>query len=95
MSEKTGKAEAFFANAGKKIDELLKKVKTSDLAEKVDLESRIKEIKRNKEKLEKDFKEFSEDNKETFSDIAESLEESVTDLKNIVEKRFKKKKKEQ
>jgi len=87
MEQKRGKAEEFFSKAGKKIDSLFSEISNSDISEKLELKDRLRELKRNKESLEKDFNDFTDDNKEVFKDIADSFEESFEDIKNIFRKK--------
>jgi putative cell wall-binding protein len=83
MEYTSGKAEEFFRKAGKRIDELLQEVSSSNISEKLELKERLAELKRNKESLEKDFDKFTEDNKEVLRDISKSFEESIEDIKNV------------
>ncbi|SMG29607.1 hypothetical protein SAMN05661096_01877 [Marivirga sericea] len=87
MNTRRGKAEEFFSKAGKKIDDLFSEISKSDISEKLELKERLRELKRNKESLEKDFNDFTEDNKEVFRDIADSFEESFEDIKDIFRKK--------
>lgn len=86
METQEGKVEAFFKKAGKKIDELVVEIQSSDIAKKIDLEKRLNELKKDKERLNKQFKEFSKDNEKTFEDIRNSMEESIEDINKIFRK---------
>ncbi len=81
MESTRGKAETFFSKAGKKIDELFNDIRNSDISQKMELNERLAELKRNKEKLQNDFEKFSKDNQQNFQDIADSFEESFDDIK--------------
>ncbi len=87
METNNGKAEAFFSKVGKKIDELFSELRDSDFAQKIDLENRLNELKKDKENLSKQFKDFNKDNEQTFNDIKVSMEESLEDIRNIFKKR--------
>ncbi|WP_188466903.1 hypothetical protein [Marivirga lumbricoides] len=89
MEKTQGKAEDFFSKAGKKIDELVEELKHSDIAKKIDLKERLAELKRNKEKLERDFENFTTDNQQNFKDIVNSFEESFQDIKSAFQKATK------
>ncbi|MFT4741646.1 MAG: gas vesicle protein [Marivirga sp.] len=86
METQEGKAEAFFRKSGKKIDSLLEEMRNSDFAKKMELENRLKELKKDGENLNKKFSDFSKDNKSTFEDIKNSIKESIEDIKNIFKK---------
>lgn len=87
METNKGKAEEFFSKAGKKIDELFSEISNSNISEKLELKERLRELKRNKESLEKDLNHFTEENKEVFKDVANSFEESFEDIRNIFRKK--------
>lgn len=88
MESQEGKAEAFFRKSGKKIDSLIEEMRNSDFAKDLELENRLKELKKDKERLSKQFQDFSKENKSTFDDVRNSMEESIEDIKNL----FKQKK---
>jgi DNA repair exonuclease SbcCD ATPase subunit len=92
MENTQGKAEDFFSKAGKRIDELVEELKQSDIAKKIDLKERLAELKRNKEKLQKDFEGFTDDNRQNFKDIVDSFEESFQDIRAAFQKATKSKK---
>ncbi len=81
MEYSKGKAEEFFSKAGKKIDQLLNDIRNSDISQKIELNERLAELKRNKEKLQQDFEKFSADNQQNFKDIGDSFEESFEEIK--------------
>ena len=64
-----GKAENLLARLGNKIDQLVKKARESDYAQKIALEKRIEELKSDKEKLEKDIKSFFKEHESDWKDI--------------------------
>lgn len=86
MEKTQGKAEDFFRRAGKRIDDLFEELKGSDFSRKIELKERLAELKRNKEKLQKDFDEFADNNRQNFKDIADSFEESFQDIKSAFQK---------
>lgn len=89
MEKTQGKAEDFFSKAGKKIDELVEELKQSDIAKNIELEQRLAELKRNKEKIQKDFEGFTHNNRQNFKDIVDSFEESFQDIKSAFQKATK------
>ena len=64
-----GKAEKLLARLGNKIDELVKKARESDYAQKIELEKRIDELKADKEKLEKDIKSFFKEHENDWKEF--------------------------
>lgn len=91
METQEGKAEAFFRKSGKKIDSLLEEIRNSDFAKKMELENRLKELKKDGENLNKKLNDFSKENKSTFEDFKNSMEESIEDVKNLFKKHKEKK----
>jgi hypothetical protein len=89
MENTKGKAETFFSKAGKKIDDLLNEIRHSNISEKIELNKRLEELKRNKEKLQQDFEKFSQENQQNFKDIANSFEESFEDIKAAFKRKNK------
>lgn len=86
MENRKGSAEEFFRHTGKKIDDLIVEIRNQDFAKQIELEERLRELRRNKESLEKDFSKFKEDNKTVFQDIVNSFEESILDIKKAFQK---------
>lgn len=91
MDKKDKTVEDLFRDLGKKIDQLIEKGKQSSEGVRKDLEKSIEEIRRNKEKLEKDFKDFAGD-KEKWKAVEGSLENAAKELRNALEIIFSKKK---
>jgi uncharacterized protein YukE len=74
-------AETKLRELGQKIDDLIDRWKNADGEVKEEFQSRINELKRNKEKLKKDFEEFTEKNKPRFQEAADRLEEAGREIK--------------
>ena len=88
-----GKAEKQLSRLGNKIDELIKKARESDYAQKIELEKRIDELKSDKAKLEKDIQNFFKEHESDWKDLEKRGEGFIDEVKeamdNIVD-RFKK-----
>ena len=86
MSE--GKAEKLFRKIGKTIDDIGKKLTDSETYKDLDMESRINELKKTKDKLEAEFHTFTEENKEAAKDIIKEIDEGIEKLKAGIKERF-------
>jgi polyhydroxyalkanoate synthesis regulator phasin len=90
METKDKTVEDLFRDLGKKIDQLIERGKMNSEEIRVELDKRVEEIRRNKEKLEEDFKNFTGD-KEKWKAVESSLENAAKELKRAVETAFGKK----
>lgn len=88
METKDRSVEDLFRDLGKKIDQLIERGKMNSEEVRLDLDKRIEEIRKNKEKLESDFKSFTGD-KEKWKAVENSLENAARELKKAVETAFK------
>lgn len=91
METKDRTVEDLFRDLGRKIDQLIEKGKQSSEEVRNDLDKRVEEIRKNKEKLEKDFKSFTGD-KDKWKAVESSLENAAKELRNALEIVFSKKK---
>jgi len=91
MENKDKTVEDLFRDLGRKIDHLIEKGKQSSEGARFDLDKRVEEIRKNKEKLENDFKNFTGD-KEKWKAVESSLENAAKELKKALETAFSKKK---
>jgi molecular chaperone GrpE (heat shock protein) len=82
---KKGKAEQLLTRLGKKIDQLVKKARTSDYAQKIELEKRIKELKSDRNKLEADIKNFFKEHEKDWKEIEHRGEEFIGEVKEAME----------
>ncbi len=89
MNTKDRTVEDLFKDLGRKIDQLIERGKMSSEEVRDELDKRMDEIRKNKEKLEEDFKNFTGD-KEKWSAVENSLENAAKELKKAVETAFKK-----
>jgi len=90
MDTKDRTVEDLFRDLGKKIDQLIERGKMSSEDVREDLDKRMEEIRKNKEKLEEDFKNFTGD-KEKWKAVENSLENAARELRKAVETAFRKK----
>ena len=89
MNTKDRTVEDLFKDLGRKIDQLIERGKMSSEEVRDELDKRMDEIRKNKEKLEEDFKSFTGD-KEKWRAVETSLENAAKELKKAVETAFKK-----
>ncbi len=87
MNTKDKTVEDLFRDLGKKIDQLIERGKMSSEDVRDELDKRMDEIRKNKEKLEEDFKNFTGD-KEKWKAVENSLENAAKELKKAVETAF-------
>lgn len=91
METKDKTVEDLFRDLGRKIDQLIERGKQSSEDAREELEKRVDEMRKNREKLENDFKSFTGD-KEKWKAVEKSLENAAKELKKAVETAFAKKK---
>jgi DNA repair exonuclease SbcCD ATPase subunit len=89
-----GRAEKLLRDLGKKIDELISKTFEERGELKEDLNRRLEELKRNKEKLESEIRGFVSKNESTWKDVEIRLQNAADELKKALEIIFQKTPKE-
>lgn len=92
-TDKKQSVEELLRDLGKKIDELIERGKGKSEGFGKEMDSRLEELRKNKEKLEQDFKRFTGDN-EKWKSVEESLEKAAYEIKQVLKTAFGKKKKE-
>ncbi|MAE86814.1 MAG: hypothetical protein CMB80_29030 [Flammeovirgaceae bacterium] len=96
MSNDTkGQVEGILAELGKKIDQLIVEAKGASKEVRDDVEVKIQELKKKKEKLEDDFNEYKEKNGDKWHDAKSHLMVALSELKKAVESVFRDDKKEE
>lgn len=87
MEENTeGKAEKFFKDFGKKMDQFLVELKDAGTRVEADMQSKYEELKVAAEKLKKEA-----ENKERWKEVENSLKKAGSELENAFKTVFKKK----
>ena len=87
MEENTeGKAEKFFKDFGKKMDQFLVELKDAGTRVEADMQSKYEELKVAAEKLKKEA-----ENKERWKEVENSLKKAGSELENAFKTAFKKK----
>lgn len=81
-----GKAEKFFKEFGKKMDEFLVEVKDAGTRVETDMQQKYEELKVAAEKLKKEA-----ENKERWKEVETSLKKAGAELENAFKSAFKKK----
>jgi len=81
-----GKAEKFFKDFGKKMDQFLVELKDAGTRVEADMQSKYDELKVAAEKLKKEA-----ENKERWKEVENSLKKAGTELENAFKTAFKKK----
>ncbi|WP_421876144.1 hypothetical protein [Marinoscillum sp.] len=84
-----GQVEGILAELGKKIDQLIVEAKGASSEVRDDIEDKIKELKKKKEKIEDDFNEYKHKNGDKWHDAKEHLSAALSELKKAVESVFK------
>lgn len=90
-SEYQGKAEKILRDLGKKIDELIKNSFQEKGELKEDIKLRVEELKRDKEKLEKELKDFVARNEGKWKEAEVYLKRAAEELKKALDVVFQKK----
>ncbi|MEM7550021.1 MAG: adenine deaminase [Bacteroidota bacterium] len=90
-NESKGKAESYFAELGKKLDDLFEDMSDKNSEVRKEFDERLEELKKSGEKIKSEFEEFTDNNKDSFEDAKDRLSEFGTDLKTSFEKLFRKK----
>ncbi len=80
-----GKAESFFKDFGKKLDQFLVEAKDASVRVEADLQKKYEELKVAAEKISKDV-----DNKERWKEVEASLKKAGEELNNALKSAFKK-----
>ena len=86
------KAEKILGDLGKKIDELIARAKTSEYVEKLDLDKRIEELKKNRDRLEEDINNFTQNSDEHWKNLEKRGQEVSNDIKDALDSIFGNKK---
>lgn len=81
----TGKAEKFFKEFGKKMDQFMVELKEAGTRVETDMQDRYEELKVAAEKLKKEA-----ENKERWKEVEASLKKAGEELNNAVKSAFKK-----
>jgi lysyl-tRNA synthetase class I len=81
-----GKAEKFFKDFGKKLDQFLVELKDAGTRAEADMQSKYAELKVAAEKLKKEA-----ENKERWKEVESSLKKAGSELENAFKTAFKKK----
>ncbi|PZR36388.1 MAG: hypothetical protein DI538_14015 [Azospira oryzae] len=80
-----GKAEAFFKDFGKKLDQFLVEVKDAGTRAETDLKKKLEELKVAGEKIKKEA-----ENKERWKEVEENLKKAGDELNHAFKSAFKK-----
>ncbi|WP_320005071.1 adenine deaminase [Shiella aurantiaca] len=86
-----GKAESILNEVGKKIDEVIEKIKATDFNK--EMEAGMEQLKKEASKLEAEARKFREENKDKFEEAEKHLVNSAKELRNAFESLIKKVKK--
>jgi len=86
MEENDGKAEKFFKDFGKKVEQFAAEAKEAGTRLEVDLQKKFEELKVTAEKLKTEM-----ENKERWKEVEASLKKAGDELNNAVKAAFKKK----
>jgi hypothetical protein len=81
-----GKAEKFFKEFGKKLDQFLVELKQAGSRAETDMQQKYEELKVAAEKIKKEA-----ENKERWKEVEDSLKKAGADLENAFKSAFKKK----
>lgn len=81
-----GKAEKFFKDFGKKLDQFLVEVKDASTRVEADMQKKYEELKVAAEKLKKEA-----ENKERWKDVESSLKKAGAEMENAFKSAFKRK----
>lgn len=92
MSEDTkGQVENILAELGKKIDQLIHETKDASTEVRDDVEEKIKELKKKKEKLENDFHTYKDRNEDKWGETKTHLSAALREMKKAVDAIFRSK----
>ena len=89
-NKKTGKAEEILRDLGRTIDELIRKAGDSSGDMKEDIKSRVEELKKNRDTLEKDLNRFREDHSGNFERLEKSVQRAADEIKQVLQDFFRK-----
>jgi chromatin remodeling complex protein RSC6 len=88
-----GQVEGILTELGKKIDLLIVEAKGASKEVRDDVEEKIQELKKKKEKIEKDFDGYKDKNEDKWNDAKSHFMTALSELKKAVESVFKDKSK--
>ncbi len=92
MDNTKGQVENLLAELGKKIDVLIEETKHAGSDVHEDLDKKIKQLKKKKEKIEKDFEGYKDKNEDKWQDAKSHLTQALNEMVKAVEVIFKDKK---
>lgn len=79
-----GQVENILAELGKKIDQLISETKDAKDEVRVEVEKKIKDLKKKKEKLEKDFDDYKDKNGDKWIDAKGHLGAALEELRKAL-----------
>lgn len=82
VEDPKGQVEGILSELGKKIDHLIQETKGAKDDVRVEVEKKISELKKKKEKIEEDFKEYKE--KDKWNDAKSHLSTALDELKKAL-----------
>jgi len=82
---KKGNVEELLSKLGNKIDQLVQEARNSDYAKKIELEKRIEELKKTKDKLESDVQNFFKEHEGELNDLGKRGEDFIDEVKESIE----------
>lgn len=86
MATKNQSVEDLLADLGRKVDELIERGKQKSGSFGKEVEERMDELRKNKEKLEQDFKAFTDNEK--WESVEKSLEKAAYEIKQALKTAF-------
>lgn len=84
-----GQVESILAELGKKIDVLILEAKHASVEVRDDVERKIQELKKNKEKIERDFYEYKDKHEGKWYEAKTHLGSALHELKKAMDAVFK------
>ncbi len=85
INDTKGQVEGILAELGKKIDHLIVEAKGASKEVRDDVEDKIQELKKKKEKIEDDFFEYKEKNGDKWQDAKSHLTAAIGELKKAMD----------
>lgn len=92
VKDTKGQVENILAELGKKIDHLIVETKGAGKDVKKDLDIKIEDLKKKKEKIEEDFHAYKDKNGGKWTETRNHLNAAVNELRKALESAFKEKK---
>lgn len=83
-----GQVENILSELGKKIDQLLEETKGASVEVRADVEKKIKDLKKKKEKIEEDFSSYKDKNEDKWKGAKEHLAAAARELVKAAESVF-------